>query len=103
MVPADLLSQSGDRQCSLPELGKELQGKTQVTPEDMQELRGTGMQGHREHAEIGCQQHEQYPVGAWLGPRPTWYDPPSPFSLGMPLSATIISELHLPRSETQQT
>lgn len=46
MVPVDLLSQAGDRQRSLPELGKkELQGTTAVTPEDMQKLQDTGMQG----------------------------------------------------------
>lgn len=55
MVPVDLLSQAGNRQCSsLSEPGKEeVQGKTGATPQDMQELQGTGMQGHRGHAETG--------------------------------------------------
>lgn len=70
MVPADLLSQSGNRQCSLSELGKELQGKTEVTPEDMQELRGTGMQGHRGMQREGVSSMGSTPWGlGWaIGP-----------------------------------
>lgn len=57
--------------CQPPESGRGRR-KTTVTPEDMQEPPGTGMQGHRGHAEIVCQQHAQYPAGAWLGPGTTW-------------------------------
>lgn len=67
MVPVDLLSQAGDRQHSLPELGKkELQGMTAVTLEDMQKLQDTGMQGHRDMQRWGVSSMSSTPRGAWL-------------------------------------
>lgn len=66
-MPDDLLSQAGDRQCSLPELGKkELQGMTAVTPEDMQKLQDTGMQGHEDMQRWAISSMSSTLRGAWL-------------------------------------
>ena len=65
-MPGGLLSQAGDRQCSLSELG-EGAGENQQSHKG--HAGGTGMRGVGVgHAELGCQQHEQYPAGAWLDP-----------------------------------
>lgn len=70
-VPAGLLSQAGDRQCSLYQSwGRGGEGKTNSHTRAMQEAQAC--MGVGWHAELGGQQHEQYPAEAWLGPRPSW-------------------------------
>lgn len=48
------------------------QGKTSSHTDDMQEPQARACKGTGGHAGWGCQQHEQYPAGAWLGPWPSW-------------------------------
>lgn len=61
-VPAGLLSQAGDRQCSLGELGEGGRGKTNGHTRDMQEAQAC-VGGGVACGVGGGQQHEQYPAG----------------------------------------
>lgn len=59
------------------------QGETSSHTDDMRQPQARTCAGCGGHAEGGCQQHEQYPAGAWLGPWPSRWTPPHPASLCM--------------------
>jgi hypothetical protein len=67
MVPADLLSQAGDRLTPCQSRGRGVTGNNSCRTRGHAEATGQRHAKTQGHAEMGHQQHEQYPAGTWLG------------------------------------
>lgn len=76
MVPVDLLSQAGTGNAPCQSWGRRNYRERQLSHQRTCRSYRTQACKDRGHAEVGRQQHEQYPAGAWLGPVPTWYNHP---------------------------